>query len=97
MAYEKYFPPELLSNVIPGFPYVTRHCRFCEQPCQLIKAVHLQGEPEHYKALFICQNPQCECYEEEPHMQYARVYYSSDQAFRALEMHRIYHPIHRKT
>lgn len=97
MPYEQYFPPNLLGNPIFGFPYVERFCRFCDQPCELVKAIHLQSEPEHYKALFMCQNTECGAYDEDSAMQYARVYYSSDEAFRALEMHRIYYPVQRKT
>ena len=96
MAYEQFFPPEILSRTIPGFPYAERFCRFCDQPCTMVKAVHLQDAPEHYKALFICENPLCECYDEDARSQYARVYYSSDEAFHSLELHRIYHPIKRK-
>lgn len=96
MAYEQYFPEYLLSHRIIGFPYVERTCRYCEQTCELVKVIHLQDTPEHYKALFLCENPRCECYDEEARSQYARVYYSSDEAFRALELHRIWHDVKKK-
>jgi hypothetical protein len=96
MTYTDFFRNGLISNIIPLFPYVERHCPYCEQPCELVDAIHLQEEPEHYKALFLCQNDKCECYDEEAKSQYARVYYSSEPAFRRLEMQRIWRNIKKK-
>jgi hypothetical protein len=96
MNYAEFFRGELIGNLIPAFPYAERFCPYCNQPCELVEAIHLQKEPEHYKALFLCQNPRCECYDEEAKSQYARVYYSSNEAFDKLELHRIWRNIVKK-
>ena len=82
---------DIFSHIIKDFPYVERFCPYCDLPCTLTDAVHLQATPEHYKALFICNNPQCGAYDEEARKAYARVYYSSEDAYHALELHRIYY------
>lgn len=97
MNYAEFFSQGLIGRIIPSFPYVTRHCTYCEQPCELVDAIHVQQEPEHYKALFLCQNPDCGAYDEEARCQYARVYYSSEPAFRMLETHAIHTNIKRKS
>lgn len=81
---------DIAARVIEGFPYVDRHCPYCEQECSLTDAVHLMDTPEHYKALFICNNKKCGAYDEDARKAYARVYYSSQEAFDALELHRIW-------
>lgn len=95
--YQTYFTQGLLGRIIPAFPYAHRHCPYCEQECELVNAIHIQEEPENYKALFLCQNPHCGAYDEEARSQYARVYYSSEEAFRKLELHRIYQNIKKKS
>jgi hypothetical protein len=97
MNYAEFFSQGLLGRIIPAFPYVQRFCPYCDQPCKLVDAIHIEREPEHYKALFLCENPFCGAYDEEARSQYARVYYSSEEAFRALELHRIWHDIKKKT
>lgn len=96
MSYAEFFSQGLIGRIIPAFPYAQRHCPYCEQECELIDAIHIQEEPEHYKALFLCQNLFCGAYDEEAHCQYARVYYSSYEAFRKLESQRIYTDIKKK-
>lgn len=83
---------EIASRIIPGFPYAERFCPYCDLPCVMTDAVHLQNTPEHYKALFICTNPQCGAHDEAARKAYARVYYSSEEAYYALELHRILRP-----
>jgi hypothetical protein len=96
MNYAEFFNQGLIGRIIPAFPYVTRHCPYCDLLCELVEAIHIQDEPEHYKALFLCQNGFCGAFDEEARSQYARVYYSSDEAFRKLEVHRIYTNVVRK-
>jgi len=97
MNYAEIFNQGLLGRKIPHFPYTRRHCRYCEQELELVEAIHIEKEPEHYKGLYLCQNPKCGCFDEESKSQYVRVYYSSEQAFRKLEVHRIYRNIDKKT
>jgi hypothetical protein len=87
---ESFFRGNSLGHLIDGFPYAERYCPYCQRECTVVDAIHIQEEPEHYKALFICFNGNCGAYDEEARTAYARVYYSSDFAFRHLEEHRIY-------
>lgn len=74
-----------LNYVIKGFPYPTRFCPYCEEPTKVLRALHIQGEEEHYKAVMICDNPNCGAYDEEAKEAYVRVYYSTPYAHHMLE------------
>jgi len=41
--------------------------------------------------LFICMNDKCEAFDEPARKAYAKVYYSSEQAYDQLELHRIFY------
>lgn len=79
----------LLSKKIDGFPYPERFCPFCERELSLEKTVHLDEAQEIYKALYLCRNTECEAHNELEGKAYARVYYSSDDAYKILAEHRI--------
>lgn len=80
---------EPLAKKIDGFPYAERFCPFCERELTLEKAAHIAEEPMHYKALYLCHNPSCGAYDEDAGKAYARVYYSSQEAFEKLELTRL--------
>lgn len=91
-----YFRDGLIGRKIPHFPYAERFCPFCERQLTLVEAIHVQEAPENYKALFICFNPDCGAYDEAARKAYARVYYSSELAFKGLQASRIIttgHPV----
>ncbi len=92
----EWFKEDSLGSVIKGFPYKPIFCRYCEQPCDIVSAIHLQEEPEHFKALYLCFNKDCGVYDEDAKVQYTKVYYSSDKAHHDLELHRIYYERNRK-
>jgi len=68
-------------HVISGFPYVERYCKYCNNKLKIYRAMHIQDQLEHYKAVLICDNRDCEAYDEECREAYVRVYYSSQFAF----------------
>jgi hypothetical protein len=90
MNLAEHFRGELLGKPIPNFPYPDKPCRYCNKKCELIDAIHISAHPEDYKVLFICMNNKCDAYDEPARRAYAKVYYSSDEAYKKLELHRIW-------
>ncbi len=86
-----YFRGDLLGKRIVNFPYPERHCKYCSKKCEIVDAIHISSHPEDYKVLFICMNPRCEAFDEPGRKAYARVYYSSEEAYAKLELHRIWY------
>jgi hypothetical protein len=83
MRYTAYDPKTgatFFPKVYPNFPYAQRFCRFCERELDVINALHNQDHPEIYKCIMICENPDCEAFDEEARKAYIRVYYSSEEA-----------------
>jgi hypothetical protein len=72
-----FFRGDSLGRIIKNFPYPERFCPFCDQPLKMVDAVHVQDQPETYKALYICLNDKCGAYDEPARKAYAMVYYSS--------------------
>lgn len=91
MNLNEYFRGSLIGSRIKNFPYPERYCTYCKKKCELVDAIHVNKHPEDYKALYICKNDRCEAFDEPARKAYARVYYSSDEAFKALELHRIWY------
>lgn len=85
------FRGQLIGKRIKNFPYPEKRCRFCNKKCELVDAIHIAERPEEYKALFICMNNSCPCFDEEARAAYAKVYYSSDEAYQTLELNRIWY------
>ncbi len=85
----KFFTEGLVPREIKGFPYPTRNCRHCEREMVLEASIHLDAEPEHFKSLFICDNPKCPALLQEPYKAHAYVYYASAHAFDKLQLSRI--------
>ena len=84
-----FFRGNLLSNVIKGFPYPAKKCPFCKGELQVVEAIHIKGQEEVFKALFICFNEKCGAYNEEASKAYVKVYYSCPEAWDKLESQRI--------
>lgn len=83
---ENLFSEYVPNRIIPGFPYVERYCPYCERLLKVYRAIHIQDMEEHYKAVLICDNPDCGAYDEETKEAYIRVYYSSEFAYKTLEL-----------
>lgn len=77
---------DVVDNRIEGFPYPKRYCPICEWPLALLKVMHIYGQEELFKAIYACGNPDCESYDMEASMSYARVYYSCQEALDKLEL-----------
>jgi|TARA_Y100000034_G_scaffold132590_1_gene195963 hypothetical protein len=83
----------IMGNIIKGFPYTERRCPYCDKKLILANAVHIQKNPEHYKAVYIDGNINCPVYDEGAKKCYSKIYYSSDNAFSML--HNIKFPVKR--
>lgn len=91
MNLNSFFRGNLIGSKIKDFPYLDRYCTYCNKKCELVDAIHIALTPQDYKALYICMNPRCEAFDEPARAAYARVYYSSQDAFDALETNRIWY------
>lgn len=91
MNLSQFFRGQLIGKIISGFPYPKKYCKYCNKECRLVDAIHMTESPEIYKALYICENDSCEAFDEPARKAYARVYYSSEEAYQKLEVHRIWH------
>lgn len=83
--YNSLFSSNLIGKPIVGFPYLEKFCVFCEKEMNLVKAVHLQNEEEHFKAIYVCENVTCPVFDEEARKAYVRISYSSNYAIEKLE------------
>lgn len=89
---EDLFSEHTPGKFIKGFPYPERFCTYCKEPLKLLKTIHIVDEPEHYKAIMICLNKDCGSYDEEAREAYVRVYYSSQYAYKRLELYLVKDP-----
>jgi hypothetical protein len=71
----------ILGRVIEDFPYPTKLCPYCNTKLVVVNAIHWHGDPYQYKAIYLDPNPNCPVYDEEALQAYARIYYTSDDAF----------------
>ena len=85
----EYFRDGLISQKRNNFPYKELFCPFCERELTLIEAIHVENHLEHYKALHICFNKECGAYDEPARRAYAKIYYSSPEAYYTLDSYRI--------
>jgi len=83
----------ILGGKIKDFPYPDRSCPFCNKVLYVVNAIHVQEDKFQYKALYFCTNPNCSAYDEGARKAYARIVYSSEDAFQAF--HRIEIPVQR--
>jgi hypothetical protein len=85
--------PSLIGRLIKDFPYPEKLCPFCNTKLKIINAIHWEEDPYHFKALYLDPNPDCPVYEEHSRKAYARVYYSSQEAYNTFED--VYIPVQR--
>lgn len=71
----------LLGRVIKDFPYPEKTCPYCNAILTVVNAIHYENDKYHFKALYLDPNPRCPVYDEGAKKAYARVYYSSEEAF----------------
>lgn len=71
----------ILGRIIPDFPYPTKTCPYCNAILQVVNAIHWDQDQYQYKALYLDPNPKCPVYDEGAMKAYARIYYSSEDAF----------------
>jgi hypothetical protein len=71
----------ILGRVIPDFPYPEKVCPYCNKVLTVVNAIHYENDKYHFKALYLDPNPNCSVYDENAKRAYARVYYSSEEAF----------------
>jgi len=91
MAYRHYTAYDAASGatffpkILDGFPYPTRPCPVCDRECEVVNALHSADHPEIYKAIYMCENPNCDFYDLEVRKCYVRVYYSCEDAVNLFE------------
>jgi hypothetical protein len=83
----------ILGGKIKDFPYPEKVCPFCMSKLAVVQAIHLTTDKYQYKALYLDPNPDCPVYEEKVRKAYARIYYSSDDAYGAF--HDVSMPVYR--
>lgn len=71
----------ILGSVIKDFPYPAKICPYCNKELVVVNAIHYENDKYHYKALYLDPNPNCPVYDEGALKAYARIYYSSEEAF----------------
>lgn len=71
----------ILGRVIPDFPYPEKLCPYCNAKLKVVNAIHYEQDKYHFKALYLDPNPKCPVYDEGARKAYARIYYSSEEAF----------------
>jgi hypothetical protein len=83
----------ILGGIIKDFPYPEKICPFCMKKLKVVQAIHLTTDKYQYKVLYLDPNPGCPVYDENVRKAYARIYYSSDDAYAAF--HDVSMPVYR--
>lgn len=83
----------IIGRIIKDFPYPTKICPYCFKELVIVNAVHWEQDPYQYKALYLDPNPECPVYDEGVRKAYARMYYSSQDAYAAF--HNVKIPVQR--
>jgi len=71
----------IMGRLIQDFPYPVKTCPFCFKELKVVNAIHYENDVYHYKALYLDPNPRCPVYDEGARKAYARIYYSSEEAY----------------
>jgi hypothetical protein len=71
----------IFGQVIKDFPYPVKLCPYCNSELKVVNAVHWDKDRYQYKALYLDPNPSCPIYDEGVMRAYARIYYTSEDAF----------------
>ena len=77
---EFFFDEVLKQEMISGFPYPEMFCKVCDHHMSLARVAHMQDDPMHYKALFLCVNRKCDAYDVGKKA-YTKMYFSSELAY----------------
>lgn len=83
----------ILGQLIKDFPYPTKICPYCMKEMVVVNAVHYELDKYQYKALYLDPNPDCPVYDEGARKAYAKLYYSSEDAYASF--HNISIPVQR--
>lgn len=73
----------IMGRLIKDFPYPTKTCPYCNSILKVVNAIHWDKDKYQFKALYLDPNPNCPVYNEGARQAYARIYYSSEDAFEA--------------
>ena len=71
----------IMGRLIKDFPYPTKTCPYCNSILKVVNAIHWDKDKYQFKALYLDPNPNCPVYNEGARQAYARIYYSSEEAF----------------
>jgi hypothetical protein len=74
-------PGLIMGRVLPNFPYPDKECPYCYQKLKVVNAIHWEEDMYQYKALYLDPNPDCSVYDEGARKAYARIVYSTEQAY----------------
>jgi len=77
----KDIPGLIMGRVLPDFPYPDKECPYCYQKLKVVNAIHWEEDMYQYKALYLDPNPNCLVYDEGTRKAYARIVYSTEQAY----------------
>lgn len=83
----------LIGRLIKDFPYPEKICPYCSKKLTIVNAIHWAQDAYHFKALYLDSNPDCPVYNEGSRSAYARVYYSSKEAY--ISFQDVYIPVQR--
>lgn len=83
----------IFAQLIKDFPYPVKMCPYCMKEMKVVNAVHYEPDKFQYKALYLDPNPDCPVYDEGARKAYARLYYSSEDAY--IAFHNISIPVQR--
>lgn len=83
----------ILGGKIKDYAYPDRTCPYCNKILTVVNAIHWYEDKHQYKALYFCPNSTCSVYDEGARKAYARIVYSSEDAFHAF--HKVKIPVQR--
>jgi len=83
----------ILGGLKKDFPYPEKFCPYCNTKLIPVNAIHLIQDIYHFKVLYFDNNINCPAYNEGARLAYARIYYSSQEAFNAF--HNVEIPVQR--
>ncbi len=73
----------ILGGLKKDFPYPEKLCPYCGRKLVPVNAIHLEKDMYQFKVLYLDNNPNCLAYDEGARLAYARIYYTSEDAFNA--------------
>ena len=73
----------IIGGLKKDFPYPDKTCPYCGQILVPVNAIHLVQDMYQFKALYLDKNINCPAYDEGARLAYARIYYTSQEAFEA--------------